>query len=60
MSESDRRSRHLYLTDKSRKLAEEATRRVIDAEHHAFAHFSTGWRVILIELPRKLAPKRGE
>ena len=28
-SETDRRSQHLYLTDKGRKLAEEATRRVI-------------------------------
>src|SRR5215831_19558302 len=53
-SETDRRRLHLYLTDKTRKLAAEATRRVIEAEHHAFAHLWTGWRVILIELPRKL------
>jgi DNA-binding MarR family transcriptional regulator len=59
-SETDRRSQHLYLTDKGRKLAEEATRRVIEAEHHAFAHLSNGERAILVELLRKLALKRSE
>jgi DNA-binding MarR family transcriptional regulator len=59
-SETDRRSQHLYLTDKGRKLAEEATRRVIEAEHHAFSHLSTGERAILVELLRKLALKRSD
>src|SRR6516164_7622835 len=59
-SETDRRSQHLYLTDKGRKLAEEATRRVIEAEHHAFSHLSNGERAILVELLRKLALKRSE
>lgn len=59
-SETDRRSQHLYLTEKGRKVAEEATHRVIEAEHHAFAHLSSGERAILVELLRKLALKRGE
>jgi DNA-binding MarR family transcriptional regulator len=58
-SETDRRSQHLYVTDKGRKLAEEATRRVIEAERHAFSHLSVGERAILVELLRKLALRRG-
>jgi DNA-binding MarR family transcriptional regulator len=59
-SKTDRRSQHLYVTDKGRKLAEEATRRVIEAEQHAFAHLSTGERAILVELLRKLALRRAD
>jgi DNA-binding MarR family transcriptional regulator len=59
-SETDRRSLHLYVTDKGRKLAEEATRRVVEAERHAFAHLSAGERAILVELLRKLALKRSD
>ena len=59
-SESDRRSQHLYVTEKGRKLANEATRRVIEAERHAFSHLSVGERAILVELLRKLALKRSD
>jgi DNA-binding MarR family transcriptional regulator len=59
-SGTDRRSQHLYVTDKGRKLAEEATRRVVEAERHAFAHLSIGERAILVELLHKLALNRGE
>jgi len=33
---------------------------VIEAEHHAFSHLSTGERAILVELLRKLALKRSD
>ena len=57
-SETDRRSQHLYLTNKGRKLAEEATRRIIQGEQRAFAHLPAGERAILVELLRKLATRR--
>lgn len=59
-SETDRRTQHLYVTDKGRRLAEDATRRVLEAERSAFSHLSVGERAILVELLRKLALKRGE
>src|SRR3954447_21395411 len=49
-SETDRRNQHLYITDKGRKVAEEATRRVVEAERHVFSHLSMGERAILLEL----------
>jgi DNA-binding MarR family transcriptional regulator len=59
-SETDRRSQHLYVTDKGRRLADDATRRVVEAEQQAFAHLSLGERAILVELLRKLALRRGD
>jgi DNA-binding MarR family transcriptional regulator len=59
-SETDRRTQHLYVTDKGHRLAEEATRRVVDAERHAFSHLSVGERAILLELLRKLSLKRSD
>jgi DNA-binding MarR family transcriptional regulator len=59
-SQTDRRTQHLYVTDKGRRIAEEATQRVIEAERLAFAHLSTGERTILVELLHKLALKRSD
>jgi DNA-binding MarR family transcriptional regulator len=59
-SESDRRTQHLHVSDKGRRLAEEATRRVMDAEQHAFSHLSIGERAILLELLHKLALRRSD
>ena len=57
-SETDRRTQHLYVTDKGRRIAEKATQGLIEAEREAFSHLTVGERAILVELLHKLALKR--
>jgi DNA-binding MarR family transcriptional regulator len=57
-SETDRRTLHLQVTDKGRRMADEATQRIVQAEREAFAHLSPGERAILAELLHKLASVR--
>lgn len=57
-SETDRRTQHLHVTDKGRRIADEATQRLIEAERQTFAHLTVGERAILVELLHKLALKR--
>jgi len=57
-SETDRRTLHLQVTDKGRRVADEATQRIVEAEREAFAHLSPGERAILVELLHKLALRR--
>lgn len=59
-SEMDRRTLHLHVTDKGRRIADEATQRIVEAEREAFGHLSPGERTILVELLHKLAIRRGD
>jgi DNA-binding MarR family transcriptional regulator len=59
-SETDRRTQHLHVTDKGRRIADEAMQRLIEAERDAFSHLTAGERAILVELLHKLALKRSE
>jgi len=57
-SETDRRTLHLHVTEKGRRIADEATQRIVEMEREAFAHLSPGERAILVELLHKLATRR--
>lgn len=51
----DRRGRHLKVSEAGSALAEDATRRLIEAEHQAFSRLSPGEHLMLAELLHKLA-----
>lgn len=59
-SETDRRTQHLHVTDKGRRIADAATQQLIEAERRAFSHLTLAERAILVELLHKLALKRPE
>ncbi|MFL6665414.1 MAG: MarR family winged helix-turn-helix transcriptional regulator, partial [Rhizobacter sp.] len=59
-SETDRRTLHLQVTDKGRRVADEATQRIIEAERETFGHLSPGERAILVELLHKVAMRSGQ
>ncbi|MDM0021964.1 MarR family winged helix-turn-helix transcriptional regulator [Variovorax saccharolyticus] len=56
---TDRRAQHLRVTAEGARLANRATRAVLDGEAGALGALSKGERMILIELLHKVAGKRG-
>lgn len=57
-NESDRRAQHLRVSAAGARLAEEAQRRLVEAEREGLQALTPGERAILLELLNKVAVQR--